>query len=128
MKTRREITTIKEITTIQISNQTWEKLNGLKKRGESFDEVINKLFEHSTFKQSPKISYKGDKMFCNGYAVAESKPRAKLNIAELGRICLMLIEKEKIDKKELSKRLNISMKKIDFAIDIFNKEKAEKQK
>lgn len=37
-------------TTIQISDDLWERLNKLKTRGETFEEVITKLINHNNKK------------------------------------------------------------------------------
>lgn len=33
------------VTTIQVEDDTWERLRGMKSRGESFDDVVNKLIK-----------------------------------------------------------------------------------
>lgn len=35
-----------EMMTIEIKKTTWSRLDKLKKNGESFDEVVNKLLDH----------------------------------------------------------------------------------
>lgn len=39
-------------TTIQISDELWEKLNKLKERGETFEEVILKLLNYTKNKET----------------------------------------------------------------------------
>lgn len=98
-------------TTIQIDNKTWELLNKLKGRGESFDEVILKLIRNEDI---VSLMMSGN--------IKENMQRKPITDAEMGKICLYLKNKGLSDKK-LSKELGISIKKINSAIDIFNKEK-----